>query len=82
MLPKFLSCGVVKYPTERKDTDSLGMWVKTIAGYESRCLGKALEVQSQTKCLHEYLSATCTICALPLQYLSIILLEGSISRGL
>jgi len=35
MLPKFSSSGVVKYPTERRDTDSLDMWVKTIAGYES-----------------------------------------------
>lgn len=34
MLPKFSSSGVVKYPTERRDTDSLDMWVRTIAGYE------------------------------------------------
>ena len=35
MLPKFSNSGVVKYPTERRDADSLDMWVKTIAGYES-----------------------------------------------
>ena len=35
MLPKFSKSGVVKYPTERRDADSLDMWVKTISGYES-----------------------------------------------
>ena len=35
MLPKFSSSAVVKYSTERRDTDSLDMWVKTMAGYES-----------------------------------------------
>lgn len=35
MLPKFSSSRVIKYPTERRDTDSLDMWVKTVAGYES-----------------------------------------------
>ena len=24
----------IKYPSERRDADTLGMWVKTVAGYE------------------------------------------------
>jgi hypothetical protein len=31
MLPKAKS-GFVKYPSERRDPESLGMWVKTLAG--------------------------------------------------
>lgn len=34
MLPKFENAGVIKYPTEKRDTDSLDMWVKTMTGYE------------------------------------------------
>ncbi|KAL3157036.1 hypothetical protein ABBQ38_001284 [Trebouxia sp. C0009 RCD-2024] len=34
MLPQFENAGVIKYPTERRDTDSLDMWVKTMTGYE------------------------------------------------
>lgn len=31
MLPKNKS-GFIKYPTERRDPETLGMWVKTMAG--------------------------------------------------
>jgi adenylyl-sulfate reductase (glutathione) len=32
MLPKAKSSGFIKYPSERRDVESLAMWVKTLAG--------------------------------------------------
>lgn len=35
LLPKSQSSSVFRYPTERRDTDSLQMWLNTMIGYEA-----------------------------------------------
>ena len=35
LMPKSQSSGVIRYPTERRDTDSLQMWLNTMTGYEA-----------------------------------------------
>lgn len=35
LMPKSQSSGVIRYPTERRDTDSLQMWLNTMIGYEA-----------------------------------------------
>lgn len=35
LMPKSQSSGAIKYPTERRDTDSLQMWLNAMTGYEA-----------------------------------------------
>ena len=35
LMPKSQTLGAIRYPTERRDADSLQMWLNTMTGYEA-----------------------------------------------